>query len=55
MKIVVESVFPPIPSQDFDYVAYVDGEEERRHYGYGRSRAEALKAFIEQYEDDLDV
>jgi hypothetical protein len=53
MKIVVTSVFPPIPTTAYDYIAYIDGQEERRHYGYGRTALEALKAFIEDYEEDV--
>jgi hypothetical protein len=32
----------PIRDRQFDWCAYVDGEEERGHYGYGRTKEEAI-------------
>jgi hypothetical protein len=53
MKIVISHVCPPIPVRTHDYCAYIDGEEERRHYGWGATALDALKNFIENYEDDV--
>lgn len=53
-KIVTSFVYPPIPVRDFDWCAYYDGEEEAGHYGYGRTEAEAIQDFIENYQDEED-
>ena len=53
MKIVISHVNPPIPERNHDYCAYIDGEEERRRQGWGRTPAEALRDFLDNYEDDL--
>jgi hypothetical protein len=44
--------YPPIPIRDFDWCAYLDGEEERGEYGYGRTEAEAIADFLENYGED---
>jgi hypothetical protein len=48
-KIVTRNIYPPIPLRQFDWCAYVDGEEERGEYGYGRTRAEAVADLINVY------
>lgn len=53
MKLVISFEFPPIPDRRYDYCVYVDGEEERRHYGYGDAPAAAIRDFLENYEEDL--
>lgn len=42
MKIVLCNIRPPIPTRDHDWIAYVDGDEERQEYGYGRTGLDAL-------------
>lgn len=46
------------PMKQFDYVAYIEGQEERAElYGYGETRAEALEqlgvAIVERVDDRL--
>lgn len=41
-KIVTRYLYPPIPDRSHDWCAFFDGEEERGHYGYGRTEAEAI-------------
>jgi hypothetical protein len=47
-KIVTSNVYPPIPIREFDWCAYLDGEEEAGPYGWGRSEAEAIADLKEQ-------
>jgi hypothetical protein len=48
-KIVTRNISPPIPLRQFDWCAYVHGEEERGECGYGRTRAEAVADLINSY------
>jgi hypothetical protein len=41
-KMIVTNIFPPIPIRDFDWCAFWDGEEEGGHYGYGKTKEEAV-------------
>lgn len=41
-KIIISHVYPPIPDRQFDWCAYWAGEEETGHYGYGKTKAEAM-------------
>lgn len=51
MQIVTRYICPPIPSQDFDWVAYEDGKEEDGVYGYGATEQEA----VNELQDLLDA
>jgi hypothetical protein len=42
-KMIVTQILPPIPIRDFDWCAYWDGEEEGGHYGYGKTKEEAVE------------
>jgi hypothetical protein len=42
-KMIVHQILPPIPIRDFDWCAFWDGEEEGGHYGYGKTREEAIE------------
>ena len=54
-KIVTSHIFPPIPDRNHDWCAYFDGDEERGHYGYGRTELAAIRDFIENcVEDESD-
>lgn len=53
-KIVTSCQFPPIPIRDFDWCAFYEGEEEAGGYGYGRTEAEAIADFRENYQADHD-
>jgi hypothetical protein len=44
-----QHIFPPIPDRSFDWLAYVDGEEEKRDFSaYAPTETEALKALCDQ-------
>ena len=60
--IVLRQVFPPIPTRDFDWAAWHDGEEEE-HCGYGPTPADAIadlerldqeRAEAEQMDSDFE-
>lgn len=53
-KIVTSRDFPPIPDRRFDWRAHYEGEEEAGGYGYGRTEAEAIQDFKENYQADHD-
>jgi hypothetical protein len=42
-RIITIHAYPPIPRSDFDWCAYHEGEEERGHYGWGRTESEAIE------------
>jgi len=50
-RIIVSEVFPPIPTTDFDYCAFYLGDEERREYGWGSTRNEAISDLKEKFEE----
>lgn len=47
MNIRTERICPPVPSNQYDWTAWVDGEEEQ-FTGYGPTEAEALRNLAEQ-------
>jgi hypothetical protein len=49
--IIVSHVCPPIPTNDFDYCACYDGEQEEGIYGYGCTEKEAIKNLRSNYGD----
>ena len=53
-KIVTEHIFPPIPNRTFDWLAWIDGNEEDGPYGYGKTEQEAIEWLKEclQEEDE---
>jgi hypothetical protein len=42
-RIITLNVYPPITDRRWDWIAYYDGEEESRHYGWGKTEQEALE------------
>lgn len=47
--IKTQNIFPPIPDRSFDWVAYVDEEEEKSDFvAYAATEMEALKALCDQ-------
>ena len=58
-KIITHHEFPPIPIRTFDWCAYRDGDEESGHYGWGRTKAEAIEDLLRledeenEYQEDL--
>ncbi len=51
-KICTHHVYPPIPTREFDWCAYRDGEEELGEYGYGPTEAAAIADLAENYPDE---
>lgn len=51
MKLKTEYLAVPIPKRNWDWIAYEEGKEERRHYGYGKTEAEAIADWHEQYDE----
>ena len=51
MAIITEYVAPPVPSTMYDWLAYVDGQEEEGPHGRGPSEVEAVKDLCEQLHD----
>jgi hypothetical protein len=49
MKIVTSHVFPPIPYRGDDWEAFEEGQEENQEYGYGKTEAEAIQNFKDNY------
>ncbi len=54
-KIVTHHSRPPIPTKQYDWCAFYDGEEEAGNYGYGETEEEAISDFIENYADGHDA
>jgi hypothetical protein len=50
--LVVDFIYPPIPTRAFDWCVYVDGQEERGENGFGATREAAVADFFEQYGEE---
>ena len=50
MTIKTAFIYPPIPSRNFDYTAWIDGHEEWLQ-GYGPTAALAIQDLQEQIEE----
>jgi hypothetical protein len=46
---------PPVPLRNCDWCAWVDGQEEAQQYGYGATRADAVRALYERLEEESDI
>jgi len=46
-KIVTEKIIPPVPSRNFDWTAWIDGDEETGPWGYGDNEKDAIKDLME--------
>ena len=51
MEIKTSYIYPPIPSRDFDWCAYIDGREESGLQGYGRTAEAAIAELMERIEE----
>jgi len=49
-NIVTDFLHPPIPSRSFDWVAFIDGQEDDA-VGYGKTEREAVNELLELLED----
>lgn len=51
--IVVNGIWPPIPTRAFDYCAHYDGDEPdddgNMDAGYGKTREEAIKDLLDNF------
>jgi hypothetical protein len=45
-KIVTRNINPPIPMRQFDWRAFIEGEEKTGRHGYGRTEAEAINNLV---------
>ena len=52
MKVITERIDPPVPTRQYDWAAWVEGEEEGLT-GRGPTEAEALRDLAEQQADLL--
>jgi|GEM_PF-5152556 len=53
--VIVRGIFPPIPSNDYDYCAWYQGHEERGPTGFGATPRTALIDLVENYDIPLEV
>lgn len=54
-RVLTSFINPPIPVRAFDWVAWIDGEEESMRYGYGRTEQEArdeLSNVLAEYDEE---
>lgn len=42
IRLAISHIRPPVPSRDYDYGAYIDGDEERGYLGFGSTPTEAV-------------
>lgn len=45
-------IYPPIPSRNFDWCAWIDGHEESGQVGYGPTEAAAVMNLKEQLDEE---
>ncbi len=50
LVIAVKYEYPPIPWRNFDYIAFVDGEDGI--YGHGSTEEEAIDHLVEQVREE---
>jgi hypothetical protein len=53
-KIVTSCQYPPIPDRRFDWIAYIDGDEESGNYGYGPTEEAAIADWVESYAEEYE-
>jgi hypothetical protein len=51
IEIKTDNIRPPVPSVQFDWVAWLDGYEESSHYGYGLSKSIAIAELVQELVD----
>jgi hypothetical protein len=51
-NIKTEHIYPPIPFRGNDWCAYYAGEEELNHYGWGRTREDAIQNLKDNYDPE---
>jgi hypothetical protein len=47
-SIVTEKISPPIPIRNYDWTAWIDGDEETGSCGYGENEKDAIKDLLEE-------
>lgn len=53
--IVADFVNPPVPSRQFDWCAFFEGDEELGQYGWGRTREEAIEDLQANFGETANV
>jgi len=53
-KLITHHVNPPIPIRTHDWQAYLDGEEERGHCGWGETRKDAILDLLCEIDDRME-
>ena len=53
--IVTEYVAPPVPTTMYDWLAYVEGQDEEGPHGRGPSELEAVKDLCEQLAEMVGI
>ena len=48
-KIVTRYIYPPIPTREFDWCAFVECDEELSQYGSGRTEEDAITDLVNAY------
>lgn len=51
-RVVTTCICPPIPDRRWDWIAHIEGEEEKRQYGYGCTESDAVRELLQMLEDD---
>lgn len=54
-KIITVSICPPIPSRQFDWMAYFEGSDEDSYVGYGPTVERAIFDLRQSCEDGGDL
>jgi hypothetical protein len=49
-RVIVNPIFPPIPTNRFDFCCYIDGEEEFACQAFGNTPNEAVAEFLDWFE-----
>jgi hypothetical protein len=47
--LVTEYIHPPIPLRHFDYCTFEKGEEESGFYGWGASKEDSIRDWMDNY------
>jgi hypothetical protein len=48
LKIITQPVFPPIPTNAFNWCAYYDDQAELGNYGWGSTKEDAVRDLQEK-------
>lgn len=54
-NVITSNICPPIPTREYDWEAYFEGEEELQIIGYGETEEEAIQELFIIAEEVQDV